>query len=349
MTSSESDYCSDDLGAEESSSSTPPPIKVCPTSFFSSPVISGDSKRIKVDSANEELSSLKHSDSSTLELLSDGRTRVSSPVLFVKRKRESACTKINVQNKLSFPLLNTTITPKITFTSEDDEEEAIKTVDPITIASVTKKRLCIGKGDNVLTNRDQTQSELETKRSDNTKCKKELLHNIHPLRQYFHARTNQPILSGRELLDDDDDCEDDWQHKMSEKLIDSFDDVSQKEKQFMKLWNRFIKCHHVIADRDIPRKVESFIASHRDKLKEGELRNQTLLHLLNLLDFGLISSNFLTVCMIMYDDGDMSCSVDNNDWVRLHVCDVCKAKAFETIEEATEHERGCVNAGKSFS
>lgn len=343
MTSSESEYCSDDLGAEESSS-TPPPMKVCPTSFFSSPVISGGSKKIKVqvDSANEELlSSLKHSDSSTIELLSDGRTRVSSPVLFVKRKRESDCTKINN--------VNTTITPNITFaSSEDDEEEPIKTVDPIAIASVTKKRLCIGKADNVL-NRDQTQSEIEIRRSDNTPCKKVLLHNIHPLRQYFHARTNQPILTGRELLDDDDDdCEDDWHHTMSEKLIDSFDDVSQKEKNFMKLWNRHIKCHHVIADRDIPQKVESFIASHRDKLKEGELRNQTLLHLLNLLDFGLISSNFLTVCMIMYDDGVMPCSVDNNDWVRLHVCDVCKAKAFETIEEAIEHERECVNAGKSF-
>ena len=340
-TSSESEYCSDDLGAEESSS-TPPPMKVCPTSFFSSPVISGGSRRIKVqvDSANnEELSSLKHSDSSTLELLSDGRTRVSSPVLLVKRKRESGCTKINN--------VNTTITPKITFASSEDDEEEPISVHPIAIASVTKKRLCIGKADNVL-NPYQTQSEIEISRSDNTTCKKELLHNVRPLRQYFHARTNQPILNGRELLDDDD-CEDDWKHTMSEKLIDSFDDVSQKEKQFMKLWNRFIKCHHVIADRDIPRKVESFIASHRDKLKESELRNQTLLHLLNLLDFGLISSNFLTVCMMMYDDGVMPCSVDNNDWVRLYVCDVCKAKAFETIEEATEHERECVNAGKSLS
>ena len=220
MTSSESEYCSDDLGAEEASS-TPPPMKVCPTSFFSSPVISGGSKKIKVqvDSTNEELlSSLKHSDSSTNELLSDGRTRVSSPVMFVKRKRESDCTKINN--------VNTTITPNITFaSSEDDEEEPIKTVDPIAIASVAKKRFCIGKADNVL-NRDQT-SEIEIRRSDNTPCKKELLHNIHPVRQYFHARTNQPILTGRELLDDgdDDDCEDVWHHTMSEKLIDSFDDV----------------------------------------------------------------------------------------------------------------------------
>ena len=127
---------------------------------------------------------------------------------------------------------------------------------------------------------------------------------VKPIREYFHARTNQPITSARELLDDSD-CEgvDDWLHTMSEKLINDFDDVSEKEKQFMNLWNRFIKCHHVIADKEIPSKVESFIVTNREKLKEGNLRMNLLLHLTNLWDSGLISPTRISSCMTIYDDG----------------------------------------------
>ena len=134
---------------------------------------------------------------------------------------------------------------------------------------------------------------------------------------------------------------------MSEKLIDDFEDVSKKEKQFMKLWNRYIRCHHVIADRDIPWKVERFILTNREKLKEGDLRMNLLLHLSNLWDFGLISSRLVSICMMLYDDGEMP-SRHDDDWVRLYVCDVCKMKGFESLEEATEHESKCTSSsGKS--
>jgi len=127
--------------------------------------------------------------------------------------------------------------------------------------------------------------------------------NTRPIRQYFCPRTNQPFAYATELQWDFDygDTED-WLHALSESLINDFDDVSVKEKIFMKLWNRFIKCQHVIADRDIPRKVETFILMNRDKLKGADLRNNLLLHLTNLWDCGLISNNRLSTCMAMYDD-----------------------------------------------
>ncbi|KAK1748482.1 polycomb protein Suz12 [Skeletonema marinoi] len=127
-----------------------------------------------------------------------------------------------------------------------------------------------------------------------------------PIRQYFHARTNQPFASARELQDDSD-CEDtnDWLHALSESLINDFDDVSDKEKTFMNLWNRFIKCHNVIADRDIPRRVETFILMNRDKLIGADLRMNLLLHLSNLWDYGLVSKHRISSCMAMYDDGEM--------------------------------------------
>ncbi len=124
-----------------------------------------------------------------------------------------------------------------------------------------------------------------------------------PIRQYFCPRTNQPFASATELQDHSG-CEDveNWLHEMNESLINDFDDISDKEKKFMNLWNRFIKCHHVIADRDIPRKVETFILMNRDKLKGADLRMNLLLHLNNLWDFGLISSNRISAFMAIYDD-----------------------------------------------
>lgn len=124
-----------------------------------------------------------------------------------------------------------------------------------------------------------------------------------PIRQYFCPRTNQPLASATEIQDQSG-CEDveNWLHEMSESLINQFDDVSDKEKKFMNLWNRFIKCHHVIADRDLPRKVETFILMNRDKLKGADLRMNLLLHLSNLWDFGLISSNRISAFMAIYDD-----------------------------------------------
>ena len=37
-----------------------------------------------------------------------------------------------------------------------------------------------------------------------------------PLRQYFHSRTNAPMLEGEWDLDSDDESDDHWLHKMSE-------------------------------------------------------------------------------------------------------------------------------------
>ena len=126
-------------------------------------------------------------------------------------------------------------------------------------------------------------------------------------RNYHHARTNQPCASA---MGPQDDCEDDseWLHTRSESLINEFDDVSEKEKKFMNLWNRFIKCHHVIADRHIPLKVENFVLRNRYELKGHDLRMNLLLHLSNLWDFGLVSKHKLLSCMAIYDDVELSCS-----------------------------------------
>ena len=84
--------------------------------------------------------------------------------------------------------------------------------------------------------------------------------------------------------------------------MEEFEDVSRREKAFMQLWNRFIFRHVVIADRDIPVKCHEFIERHRMELKKGDMRDNLLLHLMNLWDSGVISSARILACMDLYDE-----------------------------------------------
>jgi len=123
-----------------------------------------------------------------------------------------------------------------------------------------------------------------------------------PIRQYYHSRTNLPMADGEWDYDSDDDTIDDaWIHQLSEKLIDEFGDVSPKEKILMKLWNRFIRSHTIIADGAIPKRCMDFIVAHHNAFITGELRAQLLAHFMNLWDNRLLSSSHIYRLMKRYD------------------------------------------------
>lgn len=103
-----------------------------------------------------------------------------------------------------------------------------------------------------------------------------------PVRQYYHSKTMLPMQKDEWDYDSDDHPDDHWLHKVSEEMIDEFNDVSSHEKIFMKLWNRFIKVHITIADKDIPKLCMAFIQEHKVTLKSDGLRDNLLLHLFNL-------------------------------------------------------------------
>lgn len=60
-------------------------------------------------------------------------------------------------------------------------------------------------------------------------------------RQYFHSRTGAVVLDHEKGYDSDDDVDEEWIIKQSEKLLDEFEDVALEEKEFMKKWNRHVK------------------------------------------------------------------------------------------------------------
>lgn len=80
------------------------------------------------------------------------------------------------------------------------------------------------------------------------------------------------------------------------KLIDAFKDVTDSEKTFIKIWNKFMRSSTIAVDMKVPSKCLEFIRSHASKIGEENLRNEVTLHLLNLWDNKLISQYHVVFC-----------------------------------------------------
>lgn len=123
-----------------------------------------------------------------------------------------------------------------------------------------------------------------------------------PIRQYYHSRSNEPMLEGEWDIDSDEEEDENWLVRMSEELLDEFEDVTLAEKRFAKLWNRFIRKHIVTPDLMIPSKCMEFLTAFSSDLIRMDLRQELLLHLCGLWDSGLISSSHLSQLMSKYDN-----------------------------------------------
>ncbi|CAH0492236.1 unnamed protein product [Peronospora farinosa] len=120
-------------------------------------------------------------------------------------------------------------------------------------------------------------------------------------RQYFHSRTGAVVLDHEKDYDSDDDVDETWITKQSERLLDEFEDVSLEEKEFMKMWNRHVKEFKILADFMVASSCRMFARKHGKWLLDHGLRHNFLLHLLNLWDNSLLNSRAIIDCMLIVD------------------------------------------------
>jgi hypothetical protein len=124
-------------------------------------------------------------------------------------------------------------------------------------------------------------------------------------RRYYHSKTCQPMEYPMLQEDSDDDVDEEWILEQSEKLLDEFEDVSLEEKHFMKIWNRYIFYNKIFADYQVAERCINFATKHGLELLQKKLRENFLLHLLNMWDFALIQSDTIEKCMIIVDRSDI--------------------------------------------
>ncbi|BHF65517.1 Polycomb protein suz12 [Sparganum proliferum] len=124
-------------------------------------------------------------------------------------------------------------------------------------------------------------------------------------RVYYHTNTMQPITAA--VFDEDSESEDapSWLREHYQRKVEEFTDVNKGEKEIMQIWNVHLlsikPVNTVICDSQMTNLVLSFITIHARWLHERGLRNNLLLHLTNLVDYGLVSPNLLRRAMKLFD------------------------------------------------
>lgn len=93
-------------------------------------------------------------------------------------------------------------------------------------------------------------------------------------------------------MSDSDDWDDNehWVRKCKAQL-DDIDDITESEKHFMFLWNRFVHSNTIFADALLPDALALFAVQRRAELAgSAPLRRCFTLHMITLWDYGLLSA-----------------------------------------------------------
>jgi len=124
-----------------------------------------------------------------------------------------------------------------------------------------------------------------------------------PVRDYYHSISFTKFTEDE--WDNDVDSADEgdgaWRPSVeNSRLQDLSDEVSQEERDFMVLWNDFIRSDTIIPANTIPQKNLIFIEQYAAKIKRENMEEHLLLHLCNLYDEGLVSGDHIAGCMEHY-------------------------------------------------
>eukprot|EP00656_Telonema_subtile_P040727 TRINITY_DN45812_c0_g1_i1.p1 TRINITY_DN45812_c0_g1~~TRINITY_DN45812_c0_g1_i1.p1 ORF type:complete len:262 (+),score=28.79 TRINITY_DN45812_c0_g1_i1:187-972(+) len=107
----------------------------------------------------------------------------------------------------------------------------------------------------------------------------------------FHASSYMQMDAAGMDIDSEEELSEEWIEDRDNLLLDQFVDVSRPDKQFMMLWNHFLRRHQhkMVFDQAMREYLWTFMEEHRDLLA-GELRRAFCMHLFSCWEMGLISA-----------------------------------------------------------
>ncbi|CAG8741110.1 10072_t:CDS:2 [Acaulospora morrowiae] len=120
-----------------------------------------------------------------------------------------------------------------------------------------------------------------------------------PSSNFYHSHTFTPFKEGD--VDSEDEICTHWLEQLNDETLDELSDVSDKEKQMMKIWNRYIEPKRGLADKNLSSVCIEFAKSRAHQIVELDLRNEFAFHLLNILEFQIIDSGCVTKCLGLVD------------------------------------------------
>ncbi|KAL0048331.1 hypothetical protein WJX82_001060 [Trebouxia sp. C0006] len=133
-----------------------------------------------------------------------------------------------------------------------------------------------------------------------------------PAPVYFHARscsrmTPQEvahILQDPHAVPDSDDEEDDRERSKARvvRQLDKLTGLSAAEKNLMLSWNIYLRDHPCLSDAQMGQRCIDFAAEHAKAMRaDPELRRCFMVHLVNLWEFNIVTSDLVDACMVSID------------------------------------------------
>lgn len=117
-------------------------------------------------------------------------------------------------------------------------------------------------------------------------------------RLYYHTSTCLPVKPDEVDIDSEADNDPAWLRERTQLMIDEFTDVNEGEKEILKRWNLHImqNCRYK-SDLKIPSACYHFIEDYGHEILAKKLYKNLTLHLANLYDYGLLSSDDVHRCI----------------------------------------------------
>jgi hypothetical protein len=119
-------------------------------------------------------------------------------------------------------------------------------------------------------------------------------------RQYFHCN-GSAVDAWEPSYESDTDASARWMHLMANDLLDDYQDISMREKAFMKLWNAFVNSFPLHADSYVRHGALLFARRMAPHIVAKELRHIFLVHLVSLWDFSLLTAADVLACVNTVD------------------------------------------------
>lgn len=117
-------------------------------------------------------------------------------------------------------------------------------------------------------------------------------------RLYYHTSTCLPVKPNEGDIDSEADIDPEWLRERTQLMIDEFTDVNEGEKEILKLWNLHIMSNYRHkSDNMIRQACLDFVEKEANTIFTRNLTKNLTLHLVNLHDFGLISSGDVRECI----------------------------------------------------
>ncbi|CAH8845581.1 unnamed protein product [Trichobilharzia szidati] len=124
-------------------------------------------------------------------------------------------------------------------------------------------------------------------------------------RVYYHTITTQPIRASEFDIDSDDDDAPHWLRQHYQRKVEEFSDVNQGEIKVMELWNHFLlsipPSIFNVSDIQVAILTCQFIHKYYRIIHSRRLRANLIIHLNNLVDYGLLSCEQLFFLIRIYD------------------------------------------------